>query len=326
MKRRAFLAGLGGAAAWPLAVRAQQAEMPVIGFLNPRSPADMALLLAAFRRGLSETGYVEGKNVRVEYRWARGQYDELPALAADLVRRQVAVIVAVGGEPSVLAAKAATSTIPIVFVNGNDPVQTGLVTSLARPGGNTTGVNLFAVELTGKRLGLLYQLVPKAAITAVLLNSAYPGSEAEWKEVQTTARSIGRQIILFNASSETEIDSAFAGLVRNAANALFVGADPFFNDQREQIVALAARHAIPASYERREFALAGGLMSYGTSLPNAFQQTGIYAGKLLKGEKAGDLPVVQPTKFEFVINLKTAKTLGFAIPPSVLAIADEVIE
>jgi putative ABC transport system substrate-binding protein len=328
MKRREFITLLGGAAAaWPLAARAQQQPaMPVVGFLGTASAGPFAHLVASLRRGLLETGFVEGRNVAIEYRWAEGQYDRVPALAADLVRRQVAVIVTVGGEPSAAAATAATATIPIVFNTGTDPVKLGLVASLARPGGNATGVNIFTTELTEKRLGLLRDLVPAAPTIAVLLNPNFPAAAANVREAEAAARAIGKQVVIFNASSDAEIETAFANLVQAQCRALLVGADPFFNSRRGLIVALAARHAIPAIYEWREFAEAGGLISYGTSLVEAYRQQGIYAGRILKGEKPAELPVVQLSKFELVINLNTAKALGLAIPPGVLAIANEVIE
>jgi putative tryptophan/tyrosine transport system substrate-binding protein len=325
--RREFISLLGGAAvAWPLAARAQQPTMPVIGFLGTASPRLGTHLDAGFRRGLGETGFVEGRNVAIEYRWAGGQYDRVPTLAADLVRRQVAVIVTVGGETSAAAVKAATTTIPIVFNTGTDPVKLGLVASLARPGGNATGVNIFTTELAEKRLGLLHDLVPAATTLAVLLNPNFAAAVANVRESEAAARAVGKEVVIFNASSDTEIETAFANIVQTRCRALLVGADPFFNSRRGLIVALAARNGIPAIYEWREFAEAGGLISYGTSLVEAYHQQGIYAGRILKGERAADLPVIQLSKFELVINLNTARALGLAIPPGVLAIADEVIE
>jgi putative tryptophan/tyrosine transport system substrate-binding protein len=328
LKRREFITLLGGvAAASPLAARAQQPAMPVIGFLSGRSPYESSAVVAAFGQGLGETGYSESKNVIIEYRWAEGRYDRLPALAAELVKRQVAVIAAVGGPNSGQAAKAATPTIPIVFISGTDPVQEGLVASLNKPGGNATGVNPLLPAMEGKRLGLLRKIIPNAALIAVLLNPASRDNfDHQINDVQEAALEVGQQLLILRASSEEEIEAAFATAAERRASGLLVAADPFMLSRRERLVALAVHYAIPAIYEVREYATAGGLMSYGISLTNAYRQAGAYVGRIIKGEKPDDLPVLQPTKFDFVINLNTAKALGLTVPPTLLATADDVIE
>ena len=327
MRRRAFFAALGGAAlAWPLAAHSQRKAMPVIGWLSGAAAAGYVPFLAAFREGLKETGYVEGQNVAIEYRWADGNYDRLPALAAELVALKVDLIAASGGDASSRAAKDATSTIPIVFNSGDDPVATGLVTSLARPGGNLTGISFLVVELHPKRLELLSDLVPQARVIGLLVNPDSPQTERVLRGMQEAARAKGIQLLVVKASTGSEIDAAFAALSQQAPGALVVQADPFFNSRRDQLVALAARYAVPAIYEGRQFAIAGGLISYGASLTAVYRQLGIYAGKILQGAKPADLPVQQPTAFDLVINLKTAEALGLTVPDKLLALAHEVIE
>jgi putative ABC transport system substrate-binding protein len=327
VRRREFITILGGAVtSWPLAVRAQQPAMPVVGWLASTSREVQAHFADAFRQGLKEAGYVEGQNVVIEYRWAQEQYARLPALAADLVNRQVALITTAGGTVTAIAAKAATTTIPIVFVTGADPVENGLVASLSRPGGNATGVGLFTVVLEAKKLELLHELIPKTKVIAMLVNPSSPFAETQTRNIQAAASTIGQRVEMLHARTEGELDAAFATLVQLGADALVVGSDPLFDNSRERLVALAARHAVPAIYDRRELAAAGGLMSYGASFVDAHRQAGIYAGRILKGAKPADLPVVQPTKFELVINVKTAKALGITFPQSFHLRADEMIE
>jgi putative ABC transport system substrate-binding protein len=325
MRRRDFIVALGGAAAWPQPARAQPPAQPVIGFLSSGSPEPFAPQVAAFRDGLRQSGYVEGRNVAIEYRWAENQYDRLPALAAELVRRRVAVIAATGGSAAALAAKAATTTIPVVFTAG-DPVADGLVASLNRPGGNMTGAAVRIETMGAKRLGLLRELVPRAASIGVLLNPENSLFALQRKEAEKAARTLALRVEVVRAASDGEVDAAFVRLAELGADALLVGADPTYANRRRRLVALAARHAIPASYASRAYALAGGLMSYGTRIADAYRQVGLYTGRILNGEKPSDLPVVQVDRFELVINLKTAKALGLIIPPGVLATADEVIE
>jgi putative tryptophan/tyrosine transport system substrate-binding protein len=323
--RRDFITLLGGAAAaWPLAARAQQSGVPVIGYLSVRSSENY--LVEALRRGLTDTGYVEGQTVAIEYRWAMGQYDRMPAMAAELARRPVAVLVTAGGEPAALSAKAATSTIPIVFVIGGDPVKLGLVASYNRPGGNVTGISILTSTLEPKRLGLLHELVPKATTIAVLLNPNFQAFEGQERDVQEAARALGVHIHVLRASSDRDIEAAFEIVAHQRIAALAVGADPFFDTRRDKLVALAARQMVPTIYHFREFAAAGGLVSYGIDISDSHRQIGVYVGQILKGAKPADLPVLQPTKLELIINLKAARALGLQVPDKLLALADEVIE
>jgi putative ABC transport system substrate-binding protein len=325
VNRREFITLLGGAAAtWPVVAQAQQA-MPVIGFLASRSLGDSVDVVAAFHKGLGEAGFVEGKNIVVHYRWAEGQYSRLPEMAAELVQRQVAAI-ATFGPPAAYAAKAKALTIPIVFSSGADPVSSGLVASINRPGGNATGTHMFLQGLESKKLGLLREIAPNASTVAILLNPTHPDAATQMKDVNEAARALSQKVEIVHASTENGIDVAFATAVQRQAGALLVGADPFFNSRRDQVVGLAARYALPAIYELREFAVAGGLVSYGISLADSYRQVGLYIGRILKGEKPADLPVVQSSRFEFVINLKTAKALGLSVPGALSARADEVIE
>jgi putative ABC transport system substrate-binding protein len=327
MRRRDFLAGLGSvAAAWPSAARAQQQAVPVIGFLNSGSPEAFAAYVAELKVGLREMGFIEGRNVAIEYRWARGDYERLPALAAELVAQRVAVIVATGGDPSARAAKAATSTIPIVFGAGDDVVQSGLVESLSRPGGNATGISLLTAELEAKRLELLGELVPHARNVAVLVNPNLGYAARQADALQQAAEARKQQSFVLRATTEDGLDSAFQALISARGDALVVASDPFFNSRRDRIVALAMQHRVPAIYEWREFVVRGGLISYGTSLTAAYRQFGIYTGRILAGAKPGDLPVLQPTQFETVVNATTARDLGLVLPPTIIARADEVIE
>jgi putative ABC transport system substrate-binding protein len=326
MRRREFITFLGGAAASPLAAHAQQSAMPVVGFMSGRSPEDSKHLVAAFRQGLSEAGFVEGQNVVIEYRWGLGQYDRMPALAADLVNRQVAVLVGVGGDVSALAAKRATSTIPIVFGTGSDPIKAGMVESLARPGGNATGYSLLTNQMEPKRLNMLHDLVPGAAVIGVLLNPNFPPAARQLQDLEEAARTIDQRLFVSKASNDVELNAAFTSLIQQRVGALLVAADPYFDTRRDQIIAFANQNRLPAIYQFREYAVAGGLISYGPSITDLYRQAGIYAGRILKGARPADLPVVQPTKFDFVINLKTAKAIGFTVPQGLVNAADEVIE
>jgi putative tryptophan/tyrosine transport system substrate-binding protein len=328
MRRRDFITLLGGAAAaaWPVGARAQQQAMPVVGYFNSGSPAALSESLAALRHSLREAGFVDGRNVRIEARWAEGRYERLTGIAAELVAQNVAILVATGGEPAALAAKAATTTIPVVFLVGADPVQSGLVQSLARPGGNLTGMSLFTSVLEEKRVGLLYEMMPRARRLALLVNPEFTNAETQGADARAATGRLGIELVVLSASNETQIDHAFEALPSQRPDALLVAADPLFNSRRERIVALAARAKLPAFYQWREFPQAGGLISYGTSLSDAYRQVGVYVARVLRGARPADLPVLQPTEFELVINLTTAKTLGLEIPPMLLARADEVIE
>jgi putative tryptophan/tyrosine transport system substrate-binding protein len=326
MRRREFITLLGGAAMWPLAAHAQQSMMQVVGWLSARSPREATPVLQAFLQGLGEAGYFEGKNVTIEYGWAEGHYDRLPALAAELVQHQVAVIAATGGEPSPLAAKAATTSIPIVFTAGGDPVEAGLVASLNQPGSNVTGTTIMGIEMGPKRLDLVRQLVPNATSVAMLVNPKFPLGSAEARDVQGATRSLGMRFHVLFASNEGEIDAAFADIVRQKTDLLIIATDPFLLGQRDQVVGLAAQHGVPTMYFLREFVEAGGLMSYGPDIANGYRQAGVYTGRILSGAKPATLPVWRPTHFVLILNLKTAKKLGLEVPPMLLALADEVIE
>jgi putative tryptophan/tyrosine transport system substrate-binding protein len=327
MRRREFITGLGGAAAaWPLTARAQQPALPVIGFMSGRTPGDSSYLVDAFRQGLSQGGFVEGRNVAFEFRWAHGEYDRLPALAPDLVGRNVAVLVGVGGDNSAVVAKRATSTIPIIFGMGGDPIKAGLVESLNRPGGNATGFTLLTNQLEPKRVGLMHELVPSASLLGALLNPGFLPAADQLRDVEEATRAVNLRLFVAKANDDQELSAAFESLAQQRVGALLVTANPYFDTRREQIIALAAKNRLPAFYHFREFATAGGLISYGPRITDGYQQAGIYAGQILKGAKPADLPVLQPTRFEFVINLKTANTLDLVVPNSMLLLADEVIE
>jgi putative ABC transport system substrate-binding protein len=326
MKRREFITLLSGAVAWPLAARAQQAAMPLIGFMSGRSLADASYLADAFRQGLRDTDYVEGESISIEYRWANGDYDRLPGFAADLLQRKVLVLVAVGGDPSARAAKQATSTVPIVFGMGGDPVQDGLVASFNRPGGNATGYTLLTNQMEPKRIGLLHDLVPGASLLGALINPSSPLAARQLQDIETATRSIKQNLFVARAVNDQDLETAFASFVQQKVGAALVAADPFFDTRKDRIVALAAQYRLPAMYQFREYAVAGGLISYGPSITGSYRQAGVYAGRILRGAKPADLPVLQPTKFEMVINQKTANALGLAIPNTIQLLADEVIE
>jgi putative ABC transport system substrate-binding protein len=327
MRRRAFIKIIGGlAAGWPLVARAQLQEMPVLGFMSARSPEDSNYVLAAFHKGLEEGGFVDGRNVRIEYRWGRGDYSRMPAIATELVNLRVNVLTATGGDASARAAKAATSAIPILFVIGGDPIKAGLVKSFNRPGGNATGFVIFSSDFESKRLDLMREIVPDVSLFGVLVNPNFPPAMGQLRDIEAAAPKIGRRIFVARATTDTELDDAFAALLSERVGALAVASDPFFDTRRARIIAFAAKHRLPAIYQFRSYALDGGLISYGPSITDAYRQVGIYSGRVLKGAKPADLPVLQPTKFDFVINLKTAKALGLTVPPMLLALADEVIE
>jgi putative ABC transport system substrate-binding protein len=326
MRRREFITVLGGAAAWPFAARAQQSTMPVIGFMSTRAPEDSAHLVSAFRQGLAEIGFVEGQNVKIDFRWAQGDYDRLPALAADLINRHVAVLVGVGGDVSARVAKQATATIPVVFGMGSDPVKAGLIASFNRPGGNVTGFVLWTNEMESKRLGLLRELVPGVPLIGILVNPDFLRTVQVLDDLERAANAIGQRLFVASANNDAELAAALNALVQQRVGAFLVTAAPFFDTRRDRIIGFAAQNRLPAIYQFREYAVAGGLISYGPSIVEGYRNAGVYVGRILKGEKPGDLPVLQPTKFQFVINLKTAKTLGLEIPPTLSARADEVIE
>jgi putative ABC transport system substrate-binding protein len=326
LKRREFISLLGGAASWPLAARAQQPAMPVIGFMSGRSPADADYLVDAFRQGLRDAGYVEGENISIEYRWANGDYDRLPGLASDLLRRKVLVLIAVGGDSSALAAKQATSTVPIVFGTGSDPIKAGLVASFNQPGGNATGYALLTNQMEPKRIGLLHELVPSVSLLGALINPSFPPAAQQLEDIQNATRSIKQNLFVATAVNDAELETAFAAFVEQRVGALLVAAAPFFDTRRERIIALAAQHSLPAMYRFREYAVAGGLISYGPRITDSYKQAGVYAGRILRGANPGNLPILLPTKFEMVINLKTANALGLAIPNTMQLLADEVIE
>ncbi len=326
MRRREFIALLGGTAAWPIAAQGQQKALPLIGFMSGRSPADSAHLVEAFRQGLRESGYVEGETISIEYRWANGEYNRLPELASDLVSRRVLLLLALGGESSAIAAKQATSTIPIIFGIGDDPVKAGLVASFNKPGGNATGYTLLTNEMGAKRVGLMHELVPGVSLLGALINPSFPPALDQLADIENATRSIGQSLVVGRASTDAELKAAFAYLVEQRVGAVLIATDPYFDTQRAQIIALAAEGRLPTMYQFREYALAGGLVSYGPRITDSYKQAGIYAGRILKGTKPADLPVLQPTRFELVINLKTANALGLTVPNSMQLLADEVIE